>query len=296
MKNIKLVYFSGTGGTARFASLMEQNFKSQNCSVQVLPLEVESIEKAKKDGTFGIHSTDLIVLMFPVHAFDSPEPIYNWIKTLPMSNGLPVAVISISAAGEYWINAACRSGSIKALTLKGYNVFYERMIVMPFNMLIPTKESITIRLLQVLPSKAENTTTEILSMKHRRTSPPLKSRILTFICKIEKVWVKLFGKELCTRKSCTQCGQCARNCPLGNIHMRVGKPKFGWHCIACLRCIYACPTNAIYPRVSRFMYVKGGYDLKKIEKQMEDVTLESDEILTLGAYAIFKDYFLKKEV
>lgn len=255
-------------------------------------MEVQAIEKAKNNGTFGIHWAEIIVVLFPVHAFDSPEPIYKWIKSLLQSNGLPVAIISVSAAGEYWINRACRTGSIKALTQKGYNVFYERMIIMPFNMLIATKESISIRLLQVLPSKAASTTSEILSMKNRRTYPSLISKILTFACKVEKIWVKFFGKELTARKSCTHCGQCAQNCPLGNINMRFGKPQFGWHCVACLRCIYACPTNAIYPRISRYMTVNGGYDLKKLEKQIDGIKLESDEKLASGSYSIFKDWDL----
>ena len=296
MKKVKLVYFSGTGGTARFASLLEQNLKKHNCEVQVLPLEVELIEKAKKDGTFGIASTDIIVLLFPVHAFDSPKPVYDWIKTLPHSNGLPVAIISVSAAGEYWINRACRAGSIKALTHKGFDVFYERMIIMPFNMLIATKNTISIRLMKILPIKAADTAIDILSMKRRRIIPPVKSRILTSILKIEKICVKFFGKELATRKTCIHCGLCARNCPMGNIQIICERPKFGWHCVACLRCIYACPAHSIYPRISRFMVVKGGYDLKIIEKQMEGVTFESDEELASGAYSIFKDYLQKEGI
>ncbi len=296
MKKVKLVYFSGTGGTAYFASLLEQNFKGKSCEVKVLPLEVKAIKRTKKDGTYGIGSADIIIILFPVHAFDSPEPVYNWIKTLPKSNGLPVAVISVSAAGDYWINRASRYGSIKALTLKGYDVFYERMVIMPINMIIATKNTFSMRLLQILPIKAANTAIEIISMKSRRTYPPVKSRMLTYICKIEKIWAKFFGKELTVRKSCNHCGLCSRNCPMGNIHMKNRRPLFGWHCVACFRCIYACPTNSIYPRISRFLVIRDGYDLKKTKKQMEETTLESDEKLLSGFYSIFKDYLLKDDI
>jgi ferredoxin len=296
LKKVKLVCFSGTGGTTRFTTLLEENLKKNNSEVQVLLLEAKSIERAKKEGTFGVESSDIIVILFPVHAFDAPEPMYSWIKTLPLSNGLPVALISVSAAGEYWINQSCRVGLIKALSQKGYNIFYERMIIMPFNMIIATNEIFSIRLLQVLPIKAENTAVEILSFKYRRTYPPLKSRILTSICKIEKIWAKFFGKELRIRKSCTHCGLCERNCPMGNIQMKSGRPQFGWHCVACLRCIYACPTNSIYPIISRFMVIRDGYNLMKIEKQVERVTLEFDEKLASGSYSIFKEYLLKEDI
>ncbi len=296
MNQVKLVYFSGTGGTERFALLLAQHLKNSNCDVQVLPLETQALESAQKDGRFNMNGADILILLFPVHAFDSPEPIYRWIKTLPHSNGLPVAIISVSAAGEYWINGACRVGSIAALTRKGYTVFYERMIIMPFNMLIATKESVSIRLMQLLPIKAASVTADILSAKSRRTHPSVKSRILTFICKIEKLWVKFFGKELCVRKSCTRCGKCAQSCPLGNIQIKNEKPQFGWHCVACLRCIYLCPENAIYPMISRFMPVKNGYNLKILERKMAGIILESDEKLASGPYLMFKDYFSNKDV
>lgn len=290
MKKVKLICFSGTGGTKRFTSLLENSLTKRGCDVNVLYLETKLIEIAKVEGTFNDSSYDLITILFPVHAFDAPGPVYKWVKALPKSQGVSVALISVSAAGEFWINQACRIGLIKALSKKGYSIFYERMIVMPFNILIATKESFSMRLLQLLPIKAENTAKEILELKRRRIEPPLKSRVITSLAKVEKVTSKLFGKELRIKKSCTQCGLCANRCPMGNIKMNNGKPHFGWRCVECLRCIYICPTHSIYPLLSRFMVVKGGYDLENLEKQLGTKTLGSDEEITAGMYAFFKEY------
>lgn len=290
MKKVKLVCFSGTGGTKRFTSLLEASLIKNSCDVKVLYLETKSIETAKREGTFNDNSYDLITILFPVHAFDAPEPIYNWIKSLPDCQGIPVALISVSAAGEFWINQACRIGLIKTLSKKGYDVFYERMIIMPFNILIATKETFSMRLLQLLPIKAENTAKEILELKCRRVKPQFKSRVLMCLGKVEKVTSRLFGKELRIKKSCTQCGLCAKSCPMGNIEMNHGTPHFGWHCVECFRCIYLCPTNSIYPLISRFMVIKGGYDLERLEKQLEKTMLESDEELASGRYSFFKEY------
>lgn len=290
MKKVKLVCFSGTGGTKRFTSSLETSLIKCGCDVKVLYLETKLIEIAKREGTFNDISYDFIIILFPVHAFDAPEPVYKWIKALPKCQMVSVALISVSAAGEYWINQACRIGLIRALSKKGYNVFYERMIIMPFNMLFATKESFSMRLLQLLPIKAENTAKEILELKRRRIEPKLKSRVITSLAKVEKVTSKLFGKELRIKKTCTQCGLCANSCPMENIKMNYGTPHFGWRCVECLRCIYICPTNSIYPFVSRFMVVKGGYDLDRLEKQIENTMLESDEELTVGMYSFFREY------
>ncbi len=290
MKRVKLVCFSGTGGTKRFTSLLETGLIKKGCDVKVLYLETKLIKAAASEGTLNDNSYDLITILFPVHAFDAPEPVYKWIKTLPNCQGVPVALISVSAAGEFWINQACRMGLIKALSKKGYDVFYERMIIMPFNMLIATKETFSMRLLQLLPIKSENTAEEILELKRRRIKPQLKSRVLTRFAKVEKLTSKLFGKELRIKKSCTQCGLCVNSCPMENIKMIQGKPNFGWHCVECLRCIYICPSHSIYPLISRYMVIKGGYDLERLERKLENTILESDEELTSGTYSFFKDY------
>jgi len=290
MKRVKLVCFSGTGGTKRFTSLLETCLIKNSCDVTVLYLETKSIEIAKREGTFYDNSYDLITILFPVHAFDAPEPVYKWIKALPNCKSVSVALISVSAGGEIWINQACRFGLIKVLSQKGYDVFYERMIIMPSNMLIATKETFSMRLLQLLPIKAENTAKEILELKQRRIKTKFKSRLLTRLAKIEKVTSKLFGKELRIKKSCTQCGLCVKSCPMGNIKMNHGTPHFGWHCVECLRCVYICPTHSIYPIISRYMVIKEGYDLERIGKQLENTVLESDEEITSGGYSFFKEY------
>lgn len=44
---------------------------------------------------------------------------------------------------------------------------------------------------------------------------------------------------------CTSCGLCARSCPMLNIKMEKGNPKWGPACAMCLRCYHQCPVNAI---------------------------------------------------
>jgi ferredoxin len=69
-----------------------------------------------------------------------------------------------------------------------------------------------------------------------------------------------------TTDACVGCGKCAQHCPLNNITLIDGKPRWGKSCTHCMACICKCPTKAIEygnrskgkPRYQCPEYVKGG--------------------------------------
>ncbi len=295
IKKVKIIYFSGTGGTARVSSQLEKSLTSHDIEVQRTALDMPEIEY--RTSSANIQRDDLLILIFAVHAFDAPEPVYDWIHAIPEGVGQSAAVISVSGSGEIWPNTACRAGCIKLLEQKGYDVFYERMIVMPSNIFVATKDQLAIRLLQVLPAKAENCVTEILSGVRRRRRPPISSRIMSAIFKGEKNGAKQFPKYLQVGETCTGCGWCANNCPRKNIELVNSRPSFGGQCVACLRCIYGCPSKAIHIRKFGFITIKEGYNLDELENRMRGVALEPIEKVKAGILFIgVRDYLLNKDV
>lgn len=50
---------------------------------------------------------------------------------------------------------------------------------------------------------------------------------------------------VCDPAKCVTCGLCARQCPVGNIEMSGGHPRWGNRCTMCLRCLHCCPVSAI---------------------------------------------------
>lgn len=45
--------------------------------------------------------------------------------------------------------------------------------------------------------------------------------------------------------ACTGCGICAKGCPLGNISIVDGRPKWNGNCTQCMSCYHHCPAHAI---------------------------------------------------
>lgn len=45
--------------------------------------------------------------------------------------------------------------------------------------------------------------------------------------------------------ACIGCGKCAGACPLGNVDMKDGAPRWGKNCCSCLACYHVCPRHAV---------------------------------------------------
>lgn len=261
-KQIEIVYFSGTGGTKRAANYLFQAFTDQGVAVRCHELHVRK--------PFDYEASDMLVLLYPVYAMNAPKPIYDFIDNLPEGNGSLAAVISVSGGGEMILNTGCRLHTIRRLYRKGYRVPYERMLVMPANMITETPDDLSLLLLQALPEKAKLIASDILSGKVRRTKPYLFDRLLSSVTEAEKVGSKIFGKHMKVNSSCNGCGLCEQDCPMGNIKLKDKIPEFSNKCVICLRCVYNCPKNAITPFLSKAFKLPGGYQPEKLEKKLKE--------------------------
>lgn len=70
--------------------------------------------------------------------------------------------------------------------------------------------------------------------------PALKSGL------IRKGFIRFMSdKKYHVTDVCTGCGVCQKKCPLHNIEMVQGKPKWKGGCTQCMACYHYCPQNAV---------------------------------------------------
>lgn len=264
IKTVHIVYFSGTGGTARIAESFEKGFLEHKIGV------IKTVLNTK---VYLEPNADLLVILFPVYAFNAPKPIDEWINRASAGNGRPAAVISVSGGGEVMPNTACRVDVIKRLEKKGYSVCYESMFVMPSNIFISYGDELSALILRVIPHKTERIVSDILSGNRNRIKPLFIDRLNSKSGIIEKkLFGKIFGKSLKTNDQCVGCAWCANKCPRGNITMLDRKPVFGNKCVICLCCVYGCPKKAIVPGIGKSSVIKEGYNLKEVESRTNQQT------------------------
>ncbi|MCX7922911.1 MAG: EFR1 family ferrodoxin [Clostridia bacterium] len=286
---VKIVYFSGTGSTARVADCFEKAFRDRG--IEVLKSELRAGQKPSNE------KEDLLIVLYAVHACNAPEPIYEWINSISNVVKTPAVVISVSGGGEVTPNTACRVGCIKRLQKKGYDVVYEKMIVMPSNWIVPTIEALAVKLLEVLPLKVESIVNDLLCGVIHRTKPNLLNRVLSQMGELEKIGARLFGKQIRVSKVCNACGWCERSCPRGNIKLENGIPAFGKGCVLCLKCIYGCPNRALKSGALSFVVIKDGYNLKTLEKRIPSTeTINVEELAKGYLWKGIREYLLDSDV
>ena len=272
LKRIEIVYFSGTGGTQRAADLLSRALTDRGVKTHCHELH--------KRKPFDYIPGDMLVILYPVYAFNAPKPIYDFIETLPKGNGSLAAVLSISGGGEVTPNNGCRIHTVRRLHQKGYRVPYERMLVMPSNIFIETPDRLSLLLLQALPDKINRIATDLLSGKVRRTKPNLLDRLTSSAGELEKLASPFFGKLMRVNANCNGCGLCERSCPMGNITRKDNLPSFGDKCILCLRCVYHCPKKSITASFINLAFLRNGYHLEKLELKLIEQK-ENNTLMTL---------------
>ena len=293
--DISIVYFSGTGCTARCARELGRSLRRA-----LRPSDtVSTLRIVERDGRIGIEgidgdatstplpqrrpfisgqiadealsfelssssAVDLLILMFPVHGFDAPAAVYKYLNGISFMSARRAAVVSVSGGGEMFPNRAARVGAIEALEGKGIRVDYEDMLCMPCNVIIPTPACVVRALLAALPSKCDAMAERLRAGEKRRVPPPMPDRKIAEVGMLSgnsKVR-QAFARGITADSFCNGCGSCVGACPCSNIAMGAGDvPVFGDACAMCFACIYACPSLSLHPRTASFLMLKDGFSL-----------------------------------
>jgi len=260
MKKIRIDYYTGTGGSKLVAELLVEKLKADNIQVEINRIFRKKIEK---NGEF---QADYYILIFPVHSFCAPLPVYEWIAHLE-GNNCATAVISVSGGGDVISNSAARVKTVKLLKQSNFNVIFEEMIRMPNNWMKAPKEKKYIRILTELPQKIEEITQAVLLEKKQKKTIYWIDYLISALGEAEKKGTKDFGNGIKVLETCNACGLCAKNCCSSNIEMEDGKPVFANACDMCLGCIYNCPQKALKATKMAFQVDKNGYDLRAMCKK-----------------------------
>jgi ferredoxin len=280
-QKILMVYFSGTGGTERIANAFESELIKRNRTVIKVNLDRSKVHQQNQSNQYNGEipkDFDMLLLIYPVYAFDVPPIVNEWICQ-SRADHIKAAVISVSGGGEAWPNTGCRNNCCKTLEEHGFDVFYEKMMVMPANCITPTKDQLSMWLLKAVPEKVNKVLDSLLQGKIRRTHFSI-GPVKKYIAKSAKLNYHKFAEELKISERCNGCGLCSRSCPVGNITMKDEKPEYGSSCIMCLRCIYGCPQSAI--KTKERIVFQNGFSIKKVEEAQEGKELAPVEELAKG--------------
>ncbi len=277
MQNIIIYYFSGTGNTKKITELFAEAFGARGAKVTLR--DIVSCEAPSVEGYDGVG------IAYPVHGFNTPEIVTDFAKKLPCGDGK--ALFAIKTSGEpLRLNDASSLELSRIAISKGYRFTGERHYVMPYNMVFRHSDAMAAKMLATAKERIPEDARAILNGSLPPLDYPLRARIMTVLCKIERPGMRLNGRLYRVDKDkCIGCMKCVRGCPVGNIKFEDGKFRFGGNCIGCARCAFGCPANAITTGLLNPIKVNGAYNFNA----------DPDEA-AIGAYCrkSYEKYFADK--
>lgn len=236
---VLICYFSGTGNTKKIVDKYAEEFKANNCEVEIFNVDKQNTF------TYDLSKVDLFGIAYPIHAFNAPPIIVDFVKKLPKLDQ-PKQLFIIKSSGEpLKINNISSTKIRKILKRKNFILSNEYHYVMPYNMIFRHSDSMAYKMWNTASALIPIDCKEILSGKKVKLKHFPASTALAWTFRIEHWGGKVNGKRYKVNEKCVKCKKCLNNCPVGNITFDNGKFVFGNKCIMCMRCSFLCPTDAI---------------------------------------------------
>lgn len=242
--NVTLFYFSQTGNTKKISNIIAQTFENAGHKVHNVKLKDVKIDE--------LLSSDVLGIGCPTFESHAPEPVKEFIKSLPKLKNKNSFVFATGGGAS----GNVLSDLTKLLVKKGANVlgqfFSLGMVSHPAPCLHgkspnrPNEDDLY---------KARNFTSNIINLLKCKSEESMEigKRI---VLKRDMGFYKLVGvigssnelikllmpKPKSDQNNCKQCNLCAKECPMEAISIS-SFPEINGKCIRCYRCMNVCPNS-----------------------------------------------------
>lgn len=285
MNKFLLCYFSATSNSLMVSNLIKENLEKNNCSINLYNIESRSF-------FYDLNDFDCLILVYPIHAFNAPKIVLDFLKSLKKTNIKCVVFkvsgepLSLNNASLYKVNSILKKKHIKLVS--------DYLYVMPYHIIFRHSNEMVKRMFNVTNKLIPIDISNLLNGKYNKTKRGLLGREISFILRIEQFGAKIIGKGFKVNESCINCNRCILSCPNLNISNVNGKINFGRNCMICMRCVSNCPKDAINAGLLNNWKVNGSYsfDSNLLNKTNEGPTSKKHSNYLKRTY---RKYFNKAE-
>ena len=246
-----IFYFSGCGNSRHVAETIAAGL---NDSLIFIP---EAAREGKYDYTLA--EGERLGFVFPVYSWAPPKLVLDFIEKLKVPEPA-VAEGSRSVEGPTYLYFACTCGDECGLTEKIFRKAVEQKgwsLSACFSVQMP-ETYIGMRGFKL--DTCENAQRKITAAdaKMKELIPRIKNKeSFSEMIVGGAAWLKSnlinpgFNRfatddtKYRSTEACIHCGKCVESCPLKNVTLEEGRPKWNGHCTMCMACYHHCPVNAI---------------------------------------------------
>jgi len=234
-----IFYFSGCGNSRFVAESLARE----------LDETLVFIPDAERAGEYQytLSEGEAVGFVFPIYSWRPPHLVSEFVAKLRFSGPVPYTWTVATCGDNVGMSEKVFRNELKTIGLTLNAAF---SIVMPntyINMSIMKLD--TKRVAERKVAKARKRLPEVAgAIKSRQDVTGMKRGLFprfktNVIGKNFYRWVS--DEPFFTTDDCISCGHCAEVCPLHNISMDNGRPRWNGNCTNCDACYHHCPKNAI---------------------------------------------------
>ena len=230
-----IFYFSATGNSLHAARLLAEGLGET---------VLLSMTGPSKNNRITV-DTPAVGFVFPTHYFGLPPVVRECVQALELKGDQ--YIFAVNTCGSRYINSGLTQLA-QLLREKGSKLDFGDHVEMvssyiPLSDLPPPAKQQ--KRLYKADQKLQKMAKSILDRKKKDGSEYLKG----IADRINRYWIRnLLPKADSTfscSSDCTSCGICEKVCPVDNIRLTNGRPKWQQHCQECLACLHFCPVKSI---------------------------------------------------
>ena len=247
MECVGIAYFSGTGNTWCIAEQYRKALSDHGHSASLL--RIEDLMRGHHSHAMGEY--DLLGIGYPVHAWNAPRSVAQFMSQMPRSEGKQVFLFltaDSSVGGAFdWAR--------RTLARAGYVVVHEARYYTDGYCLTPRSRRLSdaevARRFAWCEMDVREAVKEILSGRERHAHASDAARLLSSLAwRLYLLGCRCSGRLLHVDSKCPDgCDVCVRACPTESISIVNSRVTFGGDCTLCLRCVGICPEQAIHLRL-----------------------------------------------
>ena len=184
---------------------------------------------------------EAVGLIFPSYYGNLPRIVKRFIGEMNINSKSFIFCVSTMGIS---LGSGALTQCAKTLDANGLKLQYGCGVVMPRNYIVkynPLSPETAMKYNKKAASKIAWIAADIKSKKTEIRN--MVGNLLTTDTLYKNI--KDLDEKFFVEDQCNGCGQCEKICPVQNIKLTDGKPKWQHHCEHCVACIHWCPNEAI---------------------------------------------------